>query len=319
MIPKYNKQAEYYRRELWRGMCAAPDGDVAISHICTMQRSGYDICPASEVGEEILWEAYRPLFESGLDYVQILDQNHGGGQYFCYSRDHGHPPAPGVWMTERMQSLLSRWNEAAPDMLFGCESAAAEPFMGNLLFSDNRFELNYRMGRALPLYAYLYHEYLRNFMGNQVSCPMREQDDEALWYRIAYSFAAGDCMTLVLDQDGQIKSRWGRPMTDHVPDQEKILRLVRNLTRFYREQAKPYLFAGRMIPALPVECGTLDFLRRSSSTPNRLPAILTTAWEAEDGTRAQILVNPTEAPVPCTVGGKSVTVPPMDAILLPLN
>ena len=86
-------------------MCAGPDGKVAISRICTGQRKGYDICPASPVGREILKEAYMPLFESGVDYSQILDQNHGGGQYFCYSAEHGHAPAPGPWMTEEMVKL----------------------------------------------------------------------------------------------------------------------------------------------------------------------------------------------------------------------
>ena len=47
--------------------------------------------------------------------------------YPCYSRDHGHPPVPGAWMTENMQNLLGEWNRKAGKILFGCESAAAEP------------------------------------------------------------------------------------------------------------------------------------------------------------------------------------------------
>ncbi|MBR5602016.1 MAG: hypothetical protein IKW24_05245, partial [Clostridia bacterium] len=177
LVDDYDCTEACERDGLERGMCAGPDGKVAISRICTGQRKGYDICPASEVGHDVLAKAYEPLFDSGIDYAQILDQNHGGGQYFCYSRDHGHPPAPGAWMTENMQKMLNEWNGKANGMLLGCESAAAEPFMGNLLMSDNRFELNYHIGTPVPLYAYIYHEYLRNFMGNQVSCPfMGDQD-----------------------------------------------------------------------------------------------------------------------------------------------
>lgn len=318
MIPEYNRQAEYEEKNLSLGMCAAPDGEVAISRICTMQRSGYDICPASEVGKKLLAEAYTPLLRSGLDYAQILDQNHGGGQYFCYSRNHGHAPAPGAWMTERMQTLLTEWNECAGKMLLGSESGAAEPFIGNLLFSDNRYELNYMLGRPIPLYAYLYHEYLRNFMGNQVSCPLHEQEDENLWYRLAYSFSIGDCMTLVLDQDGRVKSRWGKLKTDHVPNQDKIFRLVANLTNFYREQGKPYLYAGRMLPAMPVACEALRFDRRDvAGRAVILPAILTSAWESPEGKRAQILVNPTERVVSCTVCGETISLDPMNARLIP--
>ena len=316
MIPEYNKQEEFDRRGLINGMCASPDGSVSLSKICTMQRSGYDVCPASELGREIVNEAYLPLLESGLDYAQILDQNHGGSQYFCYSRNHGHPPAPGTWMTERMQELLGKWNEKAGKMLLGCESAAAEPYVGNLLFSDNRYELNYKMGVPVPLYNYIYHEYLRNFMGNQVSCPLREQDDDNLLYRLAYSFSIGDCMTLIINQDGQIKSRWGKPKTDHIPDQERVLRLVKNLTAFYHAKAKPYLFAGRMIAPEAVECPKVVFLRHDIEGKVELPVILTTAWQSPDGGRGQILVNPFEAPVECTVGGRQSTVDGMNCILI---
>ena len=304
---------EFYEKEgLEDGMCIGPNGQIT-SKICTAQREGYDICPASPVGRKLLDEAYAPLFEeSGLDYVQILDQNHGGGQYFCYAKDHGHPPAPGAWMTQSMQDMLGGWNEKAPSMLFGCESAAAEPFIGNLRFSDNRYELNYFTGRPVPLYAYLYHEYLRNFMGNQVCGDVRGEY-ETLCHRIGYSFAAGDCMTLVLAPDGRIQSYWGQRDLSDLPEEGKVLTFIRNLTRFYREEAKPYLYAGRMIPALPVECAERNFIGNWGTRPFSLPVLHTTAWEAEDGRRAQILVNPEGFDVECRVGETTVTVPALSA------
>jgi hypothetical protein len=45
--------------------------------------------------------------------------------------------------------------------------------------------------------------------------------------------------------------------------------------------------------------------------------LLSTAWEAPDGSRAQILVNPTDAPQMATVAGKTMTVAPLQAMLLP--
>ena len=147
-------------------------------------------------------------------------------------------------MTENMQSLLSDWNHAAPHMLFGCESAAAEPFIGNLLFSDNRYELNHYIGRPVPLYAYLYHEYLHNFMGNQVASPLACHTD-TLCAQLAYSFTAGDCMTLVMLPGGELLPFWGYNEQWH-PDKEKVLRFIKNLMRFYTEEAKPYLLFGRL-------------------------------------------------------------------------
>ena len=305
----YNMQKEYDERGLEAAMCAGPDNKVQISRICTAQRSGYDICPASDLGKELLAEAYLPLLRSKVDYSQILDQNHGGSQYFCYSRDHGHAPAPGPWMTENMQELLGAWNDEAGKMLLGCESAAAEPFMGNLRFSDNRFELCYRIGRPVPLYAYLYHEYIRNFMGNQCCCPLPSEMD-TLRYRMGYSFAVGDCMTMVFRPDGQLSPNWSTRDFDHVPDKEKALQFAANMTKFYNETAKPYLYGGRMIEGKPVECGTAPY-------GYKLPTIHSTAWEAE-GKRVQILVNPFEEDETCLVGGEPVTVPANNAICLPL-
>jgi hypothetical protein len=319
LIEEYNKEKEYSSRGLERAMCAGPDNKVSISRICTAQRHGVDICPASDAGSALLWEAYKPLFESGIDYAQILDQNHGGGQYFCYSRDHGHPPAPGAWMTEKMQQMLSKWNTAAPSMLFGCESAAAEPFIGNLLMSDNRFELNYHIGVPVPLYSYIYHEYLYNFMGNQVCSPFDECDDRSLWYRIGYSFAAGDCMTLILDQDGNPKSRWGCIETDYIPDRDKVLMLVSNLSRLWREKAKDFIFGARMIEAPIVKCGTVTLHKNIEGIANEsdsvLPAVICTAWEGKEGERVCLLVNPTETKQECLVDGECVLVPPLDACM----
>ena len=303
----YNCAETYEKEGLEAAMCAAPNGEVWISKICTGQRSGYDICPASELGKSILADAYLPLLTSKVDYAQILDQNHGGGQYFCYSKDHGHAPAPGPWMTENMQNVLGEWNDAAGKTLLGCESAAAEPFIGNLLFSDNRFELCYFIGRPVPLYAYLYHEYVRNFMGNQVCCPIPTGMD-TLRYRMGYSFSIGDCMTVVLCPDGTLMQNWGTRDFEHAPDKEKALAFVGAMTKFYREEAKPFLYNGRMTRGLPVECGTAPF-------GHNLPEILSSAWEA-DGKRVQILVNAFDEEKTCWVGGKEMVLAPNSATMI---
>ena len=315
LIAEYNGEAEYERDGLERAMCAAPDGKVYLSKICTAQRSGYDICPASELGKSLLKKAYQPLFDTELDYVQILDQNHGGAQYLCYSREHGHPAAPGAWMTENMQDMLSDWQDSARGKLFGCESAASEAFIGNLLFSDNRFELNYMVGRPVPFYAYVYHEYLRNFMGNQVCCRL-EENELTLCYRLAYSFSIGDCMTLVLSPDGDLLSNWGQRDFSRLPKKETVLRLIKNLTRFYKEEAKEYLYAGKMIKGERLECDTVTFITTDEGRVLTLPKLHSAAYEGEDGKRVQILVNPTEDAQVCKLGGKEISVPSLDAVIV---
>ena len=73
-----------------------------------------------------------------------------------------------------------------------------------------------------------------------------------------------------------------------------------------------------MISPASVTCGETKFLTRNGNRIVHLPQILTTAWESADGSRAQILINPTEEPITCHCQNRSLSIPPMDAILLPL-
>ncbi|MBO5212771.1 MAG: hypothetical protein J6B60_04440 [Clostridia bacterium] len=316
LIESYNCEEKIRRENVLEGVCHSPQNKPELGITCTpYQRYGYDICPASSRGREILDEAYTPLFESEIDYAQILDQNHGGGQYMCYARDHSHPPMPGEWMTSSMQDLLFNWRSKAPNMLFGCESAAAEPFIANLLMSDNRFELNYPFGTPVPLYAYIYHEYVRNFMGNQCGCPFEPKCD-TLRYRLGYSFSIGDLMTLILAPNGNLMTHWGTHDFESCPDMEKTLLFIRNLTKFYNDEAKEYLYSGKMSLAPDIRCEKIDipmFRGRDFAT---LPRLLSSCWEAKDKKTAYIVVNPENEPIAFSIGDKSYEAPPLDAVLI---
>ena len=77
-----------------------------LSHICRGQRSGYDMCPTQSFTIDTICGQVEKMCEAGIDYIQVLDQNHGGTPYFCYSREHGHPYAPGIWQTKAMKDLF---------------------------------------------------------------------------------------------------------------------------------------------------------------------------------------------------------------------
>ena len=316
LIESYNLEEKIKNEDVLSGVCHSPANKPELGRTCTpYQRYGYDICPASDRGREILNEGFTPLFESGVDYAQILDQNHGGGQYMCFAREHNHPPMPGEWMTSNMQELLGEWQEKAPNMLFGCESAAAEPFIGGLLMSDNRYELNYPFGTPVPAFAYVYHEYLRNFMGNQCGCPF-EPSVDTLRYRLAYSFSIGDLMTLTLSPSGDLMTHWGTHDFSCPPDFDKTMTFIRNVMRFYREIGREYLYSGKMKNAPEIECEqiTLPLFRgRKEAT---LPRLLSSAWEAEGGKTAYVVVNPEDAWVGFTVDGKKYECAPLDAMLI---
>lgn len=315
LCEEYNTSERIEKENLKEAFCTSPEGVAEISRICTGQRSGYDICAAYEKGKEILDEAYLPLFGSRADYCQILDQNHGGSQYFCYSKNHGHPHAPGKWMTTGMRKLLDGWNKMGNGKLFGCESASAEPYIGNLLFSDNRYELNWRIGEPIPLYSYIYHEYLRNFMGNQVSCPLLNSKD-SMCARMAYSFSAGDCMTIVLTPFGKIMTNWGNHDFTKLPDKEKAIRFAANMQKFYKEKAWKFLYDGKMIKPQTFECENVSF-PTDGGYDVQIPAIYTSAWEKNED-RAQIFVNHTDNDIQTEFMGKKLTVKALDAEIVML-
>lgn len=313
LIESYDNTEKIEKEGLKSAMCVSPAGKVELSRICTGQRSGYDICAYSEKGKNILNEAYLPLFNSKVDYCQILDQNHGGSQYFCYSREHGHPHGPGKWMTENMRGLLDGWNKMGGGKLFGCESASSEPYIGNLLFSDNRFELNWRLGRPLPVYSYIYHEYLRNFMGNQVSCPLTNKKD-SMCARLAYSFTAGDCMTLVVTPFGSLMTNWGNHDFSVLPDKDRAVTFAANMQKFYKEKAQKFLYDGKMIKPLETECNYEEYPLDNGKNAS-IPDVYTSAWE-KDGERVQIFANHTLKDVTVKAGERSVTVPALGAAMI---
>lgn len=293
LIAEYNCTADIEKRALWRGMTKAPDQTVQYSRICTCQRSGYDLCPASTVGKEILNEALLPLLTSGVDYVQALDQNHGGTMYFCYAEDHGHPPVPGAWMTSETHDLLNGWKNTNRNTLLGCESAAAEPNIDALPLSDNRYELCYSYGKAVPLYAYLFHPYLHNFMGNQVSCPLGA-DTESLLYRLAYSFLAGDLLTLVLNDGGDVDARWGMRDFTVKPDRDAAIAFCAQAHAFH--VMYPSLFRdGVMRKPISYQTDLCQIPVYGTAHPFfEEKAVLATAWKHEGGT-VQLLANYTNA------------------------
>ena len=308
ILPSYDCKEILKDKETFKAFCAGRDGKVLRSKVCEGQRSGYDICVASDKGKQILNEAYQPLFDKGFDYVQILDQNHGGSQLFCYSKEHNHPPCVGPWMTEEMTKLLDDWKQKAGHALLGCESAASDAFLPQLSFSDNRFELAHFIGKAVPLYSYLYHEFAHNFMGNQVSGLLFA---DSFLYRVAYSFTAGDMPTLVLCPKGFLLSKWGQRTFDEVPVEEDVLTFIKNLRQFYVDNKEIMCF-GSMVKPCAYETGSVTYAceyGRSYTTEEVLSAAY--AWQDK---KIQIFVNYNTTEKSVIVNGKTIVVPALSVV-----
>ena len=293
-INDYNMQVEYDEKGLARHMCASPTGEI-ISKTCQAQRKSYDMCIAEDFTKNVLLQEAEKMVSCGLDYIQILDQNHGGTPYFCFSDKHSHPAVPGKWMVSHMTDFLKKLKATVgKNVLLGCESAAAESYIPYMNLSDNRFNLNGYVGKFIPLYGYIYHKYLQNFSGNSV-CSQDIFDEvrspESYLLRAAHSFLAGDLMTLVINQDGEIAWAWGEREFDYLPNRDAVLNFVKSATAYKRGVGKKYLTFGQMIKPCKVTCDTVKMYKTNQERFTEYPSVLTTAWESSDGARAQFLAN----------------------------
>ncbi|MBQ8758226.1 MAG: hypothetical protein IJZ20_00865, partial [Clostridia bacterium] len=301
----YNNEELIEKENLKQYMCAPDDGSEIRSNICQGQRKSYDMCVSQKFTKDILREEAEKMASCGLDYIQILDQNHGGTPYLCYSDNHGHPPVPGKWMVDSMKELLCGLKEAVgDDVLLGCESAAAESYIPYLKLSDNRFNLNYLCGKPVPVYGYIYHKYLHNFSGISVGSLNIidiEKSPDCHLMRVAYSFLAGDLMTLVINQDGEVVWSWGERDFSVLPERKPLMSFIKTATAYRRGAGKKYLVYGEMIKPCKVECEKVRMYKTNSEYFTEYPAVLTSAWRASDGDTAQLLANYLTRDVVCTV------------------
>ena len=267
---EYDRTEEYEKNNLKEIMCSDTNGFLK-STVVQDIRLSYDMCPACEKTKEIIVNEANKMIDAKLDYIQILDQNHGGHPYFCYSDKHGHIPAPGKWQIEETRKLLSSLKKG--NYLIGCETAASEPYIDLLPFSDNRYPLIHHMGEAIPMYSYIYHEFVNNFMGNQC-CVTIINDKYSYLYRVAYSFICGDITTMIIDGDSKLHLGWG---SEVIIDYENPLKLI-NMTNQWRRGFAEYLHLGKMVKPLEFKCKTVGAGSRFYVFHYELPLVLSSAY-----------------------------------------
>lgn len=298
----YNRIKEYEERNLSTIMKVAPDGKLATNGVCAgehAQRIGWDMCPANQFVKDVVANEIEMIANSKTDYIQYFDQNLGGGPYHCYGTEHGHPYGPGLWMIEEMQKVLMASQAILKDtpnkVLIGCEATAAEPYMKYLLFNDARATINLFVGNPVPAYAYVYHEYVNNFMGNQYGVSGNIDMKECpynLYQRLAYGFCAGDMLTVNIKDDGKMMWDWGGSWYVDPPNQKQTSILINNINNWRRKAGKNYLVYGRMQKPLPIK-GDYDvpMIIKGSEKQIHYSSVFTSNWEYKDGSKAQFFVN----------------------------
>jgi hypothetical protein len=298
----YNMYREYKEKGLEKVMKIAPDGTLATNGVCTgpnAQRIGYDMCPANDFVKEVVSDQITRIVASKTDYIQYFDQNLGGSCYPCYGTSHGHAYGPGLWQNNAMHNIFKTFlpilEKAGNKPIVGCEAAASEANLPYLLFNDARATINLFAGRPVPAYAFVNHEYVNNFMGNQnaVSAAIDvKQSPFNFLQRLAYSFCAGDMLTVILRGNGDMIWDWGTAWETEIPDQGSIIELVNALNSWRLGTGKDYLVYGRMQKPLPFKGATnVPMITRPGKRSIDFPSVFTSNWQSENGRKSQFFVN----------------------------
>ena len=322
-INDYTQEERCRKEGLERFMMRGPKGeiDAAVCNGEKAQRLGYDMCLTEEWSREQVRGEIRKVAAFGTDYCQYFDQNHGGGQLLCYSKVHHHPPVPGPEQTRSMRSLMEEVHgdlaKLNSEMVLGCESSAAEPFVDFLKLNDARNANMWSQGRPVPAQSFVFHDRSTCFAGNQCSTAWLikyEECPENLLFRIAYSFNAGYLLSVTLKEDGLIHWGWGVPWDRDAPDQKSVITLVRSLNAVRRKYPK-YLLHGKMeLPRSPLQCGKWTLKLRDRDEV--LDSILDSSWSAADGSRIRVLTNYLTKEQKAVLDGREITVPALSALVL---
>lgn len=309
--PSFSLEERFVSDNVADEICIAPQGG-AWSSVCNHplgQRIGYDLCPARDYTAKIVCKEVSSASAIGVDYLQYFDQNQGCVAPFCYSKNHGHPDLPGAWLTGAMQDLLDKVLDSAGKTIIGCENAAAQPYIKVCKLNDLRNHLAWAMGGTpVALYSYLYHEYTSGFSGNGVwihdKVDLKKTPYFMLW-NLSWNFVSGNVLSVILKDKGDIHWNWCQLWKDPAPEQEPVITLIGNLSRWRRGEMKKYLVAGRMVKC-PEVLSPAVTIHTTSQVPPQVPSVLSAAYSSDEG-KVVILANSNRTETECTIVFDEVT------------
>lgn len=296
----YDRHEEFERENLIRFMCKGPRDEYQ-SLICNGDdlRYGYDMCVETDFARDVIATESLKMASAAVDYIQLLGQNLGGASYQCYDEAHGHAAAPGPWQAVSMRRFLQNVRgklDAAghKNVLLGCEGAAAETYLEALPMNDLRFHMGLAYGRPVPAYAFVFHQYGCNFMGNQVESLVFLDQEKNPWnlaFRFAYSFVAGDLMTVILKDGGQIHWAWCAKWEVEGPEQAAHLAFLNHLNAWRRGAGEAFLFGGEMLTPNTFQGAQTTTLELRLGPQIEYSKVLSSKWRDAAGNEAQFFVN----------------------------
>lgn len=132
----------------------------------------YRVCVGSDF-RKTLTDIFAQCFALGA-YGVDLDQDIGSEGAVCYSSKHDHPSGAGLWIHQAMEGFVKNIYQSAkntnPDYFIGSEEICEiyiphfDIYHGRI-FTDYDWPAQGPGAMAIPLFAYLYHEYILSYGG----------------------------------------------------------------------------------------------------------------------------------------------------------
>ncbi|MCK7509155.1 MAG: hypothetical protein MZV70_37360 [Desulfobacterales bacterium] len=133
------------RTTAWPASAGKPTGRRGKNGGARSWRPSYACCLGARATRDVAGNFVRTLVDTGLDWIQFLDQNIGCSHVPVLRRRPRAPPAPGHWMTDGMRGLLGDFatmGEAARregrPLAFSAECPVNEVFLPHLQVCDVR-------------------------------------------------------------------------------------------------------------------------------------------------------------------------------------
>jgi Domain of unknown function (DUF6259) len=269
-------------------ICRLPTGEPWKENWDASWRPSHPCCVGTRQTRDIMTNCVQTLINMGFDYLQFLDQNVGACAFPCFADSHDHVSMPGLWMTENLRELVTSVRELAlrektRQIVFSVEGPPNEIFIQDFQICDIRVAppgyrpLNTSMRGFVPLYHFLYHEFIP-IQGAFGVAP----DPYHLQIRTAYSFVLGEIVGAIMYSDGSLMNKdaemWWASQEPAIGDEEAAIDLLRSATILRRGPARDFLVMGRMLEPTKLYDAE-EVCWENNGRVHRVPAVFHTAWQ----------------------------------------
>ena len=251
---------------------------------------GYACVSTSQAWEQLYGASMRLVKEYGA-IISQADQIFGGAAPECYHPEHGHTPGRGKWQVDNIRRIYDKIRADAkktePNFALSQEFPC-ELFIQYLDVCHGRISDQPRGIWGVPLFSYLYHEYLSCYGGDWSSLL---EDNTCGVYVQANNFVFGS-------QPAGCPQTMFKNTQNKLPQNcdAEIIDMAKNTCALFSRFAH-YLILGKMcktraldVPNIQVNFMGMDFAGWKKK-PIQVPAVLHCLWQAQNKDFAYALAN----------------------------